>query len=250
MPPKISVVLPVLNGENYLRKALESILNQDYGDYEILVGINPSSDSTVAIAKSVLGSKYPGIIKYKDLASMPRNFNRTSANAVGKYIKFLCHDDELHPNALRLLINEFEQNSSSVLVSSYESFIGEEKAPRGPKSFGSKLRVGRIHSLYRFSKYGNWLGGPSGVAVRSDLFRRTLFDENLSCAFDLDCWIRLSRLGNISIVPKELYYSRLHINQGTHFCAEGGFLKDMVNIRSKYLNCSDPILKMTFRIFS
>jgi glycosyltransferase involved in cell wall biosynthesis len=249
VPPKVSVVLPVRNGENYLQNALESVLNQDYEDYELLVGINPSTDSTLSIAKSVLGARHPGIIRYKDSVSMPANFNRTAASATGEYIKFLCHDDELHPNALRLLIEEFERNSKNVLVSSYESFLGKERSPRGVESFGSRLTVNPIRSLYRFSKYANWLAGPSGVMVKSEAFRKTMFDENFSCAFDLDCWIRMSRLGSFAIVPAELYYSRIHPNQGTHYCNQGGFSNDIIRIRSKCLTSSDSALRIIFKIF-
>jgi glycosyltransferase involved in cell wall biosynthesis len=248
MFPKISVVLPVYNGENFLQKALESILSQDYSNYEILVGINPSTDSTVKVAKSMLGSKYPGILEFKETVSMPQNLNRTASNAVGKYIKFLCHDDELHPNALGLLVREFEQNSNHVLVTSYESFLGKERGSRGFESFGPRRVVGQIRSLYRFSRYANWIGGPSGVMVRTDLFRDIMFDEKFACAFDLDCWIQLSRRGTIAVVPRELYFSRIHPDQGSHFCSKGGFSSDLSKIRKKCLSSSDVILKSTFRV--
>ena len=247
--PTVSVVLPVYNGENFIRQALESVLSQDFKDYEIIVGINQSSDSTVEIVESILGSNHPGIIIFEDRVSMVENFNRTTAKAVGKYIKFLCHDDVLHPNALRLLLSEFNQRRNLVLATSYESFLSVEKPSRAKDSFGSKKYVAAIQSLYRFSKYGNWLGGPSGVMVKSEIFKKTFFDESLVCAFDLDCWIQLSRHGGISVVPQELYSSRLHPNQGTHFCTQGGFSEDLAKIRIKYLYCADPTLRLIFKVF-
>lgn len=248
MTPKVSVVIPVRNGENFLRQAIESVLNQDFQDFEILVGINPSTDSTLAVTKSILGSKHPGTLVFKEEVSMPQNFNRTAFHARGEYIKFLCHDDVLHADSLRLLLNEFQRNSRIVLASSYEAFLNEGKNPRAFESFGSARYVSSIRSFYRFCKYGNWLGGPSGVMVNRKAFGVASFDETLSCAFDMDCWINMSRLGGIGIVPKELYSSRIHSMQGTQFCSEGGFSEDLSKMRIKYRNSPDFALKGVYRI--
>lgn len=248
MPPKISVVLPVRNGENFIRQALDSVLSQDFQEFEILVGINPSTDSTLAITKSVLGSKHPGILVFKDEVSMPQNFNRTALLARGEYIKFLCHDDVLHFDSLRLLLSEFQQNSRIVLASSYESFLNEEKNSRAIKSFGKARYVGSIRSFYRFCKYGNWLGGPSGVMVNRKAFGVAPFDETLNCAFDMDCWINISRLGGIGIVPKALYSSRIHPMQGTQFCREGGFSEDLSRMKIKYRSSPNFALRGVYRL--
>lgn len=249
MNPRVSVVIPVHNGENFIRQALESVLSQDFQNFEILVGINSSTDSTLEITKSVLGSKYPGILNFKNLVSMPQNFNRTALYARGEYIKFLCHDDVLRHDSLRLLLNEFQQNSRIVLASSYESFLNTQRIDRAENSFGSMRQVPSIRCLYRFSKYGNWLGGPSGVMVRSEIFHKILFDENLKCAFDLDCWIKLSQIGSIGIVPAALYSSRFHEAQGTHFCNQGGFSADLDEIRKKYANSSNFRSSTIFKLF-
>jgi len=248
MNPKISVVIPVRNGENFIKEALESVLCQDFQDFEILVGINPSTDSTLAIAKSVLGSKHPGIFNFKDEVSMPQNFNRTALLARGDYIKFLCHDDILRADSLRLLSNAFQQNSRIILASSYESFLGDAKTSRASNSFGNARYVGSIRSFYRFCKYGNWLGGPSGVMVNKKAFGVTSFDETLTCAFDMDCWINMSRLGGIGIVQETLYTSRVHPSQSTHFCSEGGFSKDLEKMKIKYRNSPNFALRTVYRL--
>lgn len=247
MPPKISVVLPVRNGENFLEHALRSVLEQDFQDFELLVGINPSTDATVSIAKAVLGSKHRGILVFKDEVSMPANFNRTALHATGEYIKFLCHDDLLNPNSLRTLYSEFLQNPKIALATSYESFLNSQRLSRAENSLGSERYVNGIRSIYRFSKYGNWLGGPSGVMVKKELFHKILFDESLRCAFDLDCWIKFSQHGGIGIVPLELYRSRVHENQETNVCNQGGFTADLQTIRKNNIKSRNFMLKAIFR---
>ena len=245
--PEISIVLPVRNGANFLGQALESALVQDYPSYEIIVGINPSTDSTLEVARRILGAEHPGIIVFEDDVNMPQNFNRTAAQARGKYIKFLCHDDILKPSSLSTLVSEFHKKENLALVTSYESFLHSPKPSRRESSFGENHYVGKVRSLFRFSKYQNWIGGPSGVMVQTELFRRFQFDKTLPCAFDLDCWINLSRFGLIAIVPEELYSSRIHSQQGTNICAEGGFAQDLVQIWERNAKSSYFQSRLFFR---
>ena len=246
--PEISIVVPVRNGANFLRQALESALVQDHPNYEIIVGVNPSVDSTLEISQEILGTKHPGIIAFDDEVNMPQNFNRTAAQARGKYIKFLSHDDTLKPFSLSALVSEFHKKENLALVTSYESFLPNSMPSRSKASLGRHNYLGKIRSLSRFSKYGNWLGGPSGVMVKAEIFRNIMFDEDLPCAFDLDCWIKMSRRGSIAIVPKELYSTRIHTNQGTRLCSKGGFARDLKKIRYNNLHSSDLLLRTIFQV--
>lgn len=245
--PEISIVVPVRNGANFLRQALESALAQDHPSYEIIVGINPSDDSTLELSQEILGKKYPGIIAFKDEVNMPQNFNRTVARARGKYIKFLSHDDILKPFSLNALVSEFYKKANLVLATSYESFLPSSQPSRREAALGKHHYLGKYRSLYRFSKYGNWLGGPSGVMVKTEIFRNIMFDEDLPCAFDLNCWIEMSRRGRIAIVPKELYSTRIHAHQGTRSCNQGGFTKDLNKIRYKHMHSSDLLIRAIFQ---
>lgn len=163
-PPQVSVLMPVCNCENFLKQAIESVLMQEFENYELIVGINPSEDSTVSVAKSVLGSKHKGIIIFRDKVSMPHNFNRTAAHASGNLIKFLCHDDILYPNALQLLSEMFIQNQNVVLASSFESFL-EEKDRREIQNHSVKP-----NTLVLYEVFIDFIGTVIGLVVLQELW--------------------------------------------------------------------------------
>jgi glycosyltransferase involved in cell wall biosynthesis len=246
--PKVSIVIPVRNGENYLAQALESVLAQDFRNFEVLVGINASSDRTADIARSVLGSNSPGIWEFPELVNMPANFNRIAAKARGEYLKFLCHDDILRFDAISSLLNQFQQHKNLAISSSYENFLLDAKPARGMNSFGRRRYVGSLRSQYRFTKFGNWIGGPSAVMIRRDDFLNSPFDESLPCAFDLDCWVRLSRKGKVAIFPEYLYSSRIHSDQGTNDCRDGGFERDLERITEKITSSHASGLRLVSRL--
>src|SRR5687768_10318062 len=95
--PAISVVLPVYQGENYLRFAIESVLNQTLKDLELIVIDDGSSDSSPEIAQS-----YGAAVRYvrQENTGVGGAFNHGLKLANGRYISWLSHDDTFHPTKL------------------------------------------------------------------------------------------------------------------------------------------------------
>jgi glycosyltransferase involved in cell wall biosynthesis len=91
--PVVSVILPVFNGANYLRFAIESVLNQTLRDFELIVVDDGSTDSTPDIARS-----YGTRLKYirKDNGGVATAFNRGIQESSGRYISWISHDDVFH----------------------------------------------------------------------------------------------------------------------------------------------------------
>ena len=232
--PLISVVIPVKNGENYLESAINSVINQDYENFELIIGINPSTDGTQKIANGYKDHPKIKVVEFKDSVNMPENFNRSAFFANGKYLKFLCHDDLLMPNNLMQLSSIMEKYESVGLVTCYEKMIQSKDYIRGEKSFGNLASISSIRALYRFFKYNNWVGGPSAVLIRTASFRNHGFKSYLECAFDLEYWLRICMSNEIYIVNEVLFQSRVHENQGSNHCQQGGFKKDLRKIRRKF----------------
>lgn len=233
--PLISVVIPVKNGENYLESAINSVIDQNYENFELIIGINPSTDGTQKIANSYRDHPKIKVVEFKDSVNMPENFNRSALFANGKYLKFLCHDDLLMPNNLMQLSTIMENYESVGLVTCYEKMIQSKNYIRGEKSFGNLANISLIRALYRFFKYNNWVGGPSAVLIRTAPFKHHGFKSYLECAFDLEYWLRISMNNEIYIVSEVLYQSRVHENQGSNHCQQGGFMKDLRKIRSQFV---------------
>ena len=105
---KVSVIIPVYNAEKYLRGCLESILNQTFADFEVIVVDDCSTDNSLAIAESFL-EKFGGRLKIISLpkntgnASVPRNEGLRFSR--GEYVFFMDNDDLILDNALETLYN-------------------------------------------------------------------------------------------------------------------------------------------------
>jgi glycosyltransferase involved in cell wall biosynthesis len=222
-----------MNGENYLHEAITSALKQDYPNIEIIIGVNPSTDRTLEIAKSFQGFNSIRILEFDEVVNMPANFNRTALTSTGEYIKFLCHDDSLPSNSINDLISVSIKSKHNVFAVGYESFVKSDREIRGRASFGSHQVIPGRTILRRIIKHNNWIGGPSLVLINSSLFFERQFDESLECAFDLDYWIYLATKGNLALSQKVVLNSRVHEYQATNKCINGGFLRDIHVVKTK-----------------
>lgn len=115
--PIVSIGMPVYNGADYILRSISSIQNQDYGDFELLISDNASTDATEDICKD-LSRKDQRIqyVKNSENIGAARNYNRVFDLAKGKYFKWAAHDDECHPAFLRRCVDSLEQSPDSVVM--------------------------------------------------------------------------------------------------------------------------------------
>lgn len=250
--PKVSIVIPVMNGENFLAEAIESALTQDYPNFEVLIGVNPSSDQTLKIAKSFNNNKSVRVFEFQTVVNMPANFNRVGLHASGKYLRFLCHDDLLVSDSTRNLVQALEVYSSANFAVGFEGFIGIERRIRDQSSLGSKEIVSGERVIRRAIRYGNWIGGPSSVMIRNSEFQSQQFSEELSCSFDLDYWCHLATHGNLAVAQSLSIFSRNHSDQASNQCVQGGFDRDNAKILAKIKksNATSSLNKLFIKLFS
>ena len=105
----VSIGLPVYNGEQFIAEAIESILAQDFRDFEFIISDNASTDSTQSICNSY--ARRDDRIKYSRLPNnlgAARNYNRVFALSSGKLFKWAAHDDVLHPKFIGECVKSFE----------------------------------------------------------------------------------------------------------------------------------------------
>jgi len=105
--PLISIALPVFNGADFLAEALDSILTQDFGDYELVVADNASTDATAEIIAE-RARRDPRIRheRASTTVSQVANVNRAANLCIGEWIQFFCHDDVMAPGCLSRLSGE------------------------------------------------------------------------------------------------------------------------------------------------
>jgi len=122
--PKFSVCIPTYNRANSLKSAIESVLKQDFDDYEIVITDNASVDNTEEIVQSFSSPKIRYFRNKKNLG-MVKNWNRVLELAKGEYVAFLFDDDEYMPNHLK---------EAYRILSKYDNIgiyaAGNQKQPR------------------------------------------------------------------------------------------------------------------------
>jgi glycosyltransferase involved in cell wall biosynthesis len=125
-PPRISIALPVYNGERYLAQAIGSILDQTYRDFELIISDNASTDATEEICRSF--EAQDGRVRYirqpRNIGASP-NFNICYALASGEYFKWAAHDDYLEPEYLAACVEVLDAKPDAVLCHSLVRLIDD-----------------------------------------------------------------------------------------------------------------------------
>jgi glycosyltransferase involved in cell wall biosynthesis len=196
--PLVSVIIAVKNGELRLGEAIQSILNQTYDNFEIIVVDGQSSDNTANIAQS-----YP---KVRHILQNGRGladaWNCGIESAKGEFIAFLDHDDLWTDNKLDIQINYLINNPTIQYIIAKFRFILESGASI-PIGFKKELLDRDIVGLI-----------PGTLIVRKDLFNFIgKFNTDLVIASDVD-WFARVKDKNISMamIPEVLLHKRVHGN--------------------------------------
>lgn len=214
--PLVSVCIPSYNSARHIREAIQSVLDQDYSNIELIIVDDASSDSSrEVIEESILKNTYPVIYKV-NLANLglAGNWNKALSLASGKYIKVLPCDDKLHAHCISKQVDILERHDNAVLAFSSRRLIDEN----GREKFSiNLLREGIIRSktLAVFSVLlgTNPVGEPGAVLFRSEVANRIgKFDDSLPYVIDVDYWLRLLEHGDGYKSSKPLSFFRISDN--------------------------------------
>ncbi|WP_457747072.1 glycosyltransferase family 2 protein [Sulfurimonas sp.] len=211
---KVSVLIPSYNYARYLNEAIESVLNQTYENFELIIVDNCSTDETVELVNEYM-NKDPRIKLHVNETNigMFRNYNQALLLAQGEYIKFLNADDKLDSKTLEVFVDILDNKSNISLVTSYrQNFQANSKIDK--QDFHGQHN-GREMILHALSKI-NFIGEPTTVMFRRKNLNLGLFDTSLLFFADLDMWLRQLSVGDLYIVNDILSYVRKHELQGTN----------------------------------
>lgn len=210
-PVKISVLLPVYNGERYLREAVESVLAQTEPGFELLVGDDQSKDLSHKILAEFSDSRMK-VFLFDQNAGLFGNLNRLLRQARGALIHFLCQDDILVPSCLTHDIAFFEAHPDVVMSICQATVIDEQGSVLGQwKTGGDPILYDPIAAHQLLLYYGCVAGNLSTVCVRrACIDSEGGFDESFRLAGDYDMWVRLCSRGSLADVQKPLVRMREH----------------------------------------
>ena len=218
--PKVSVIIPVYNGEKYIAYAIESVLCQTYKNIEIIVVDDDSKDKTAEVVKNYQET-YNQTDKQEVLTYIYQKNqgaaaarNKGIVSSTGEYIALLDYDDIWEPEKIELQVKYMIEHQEVGMVHSDAGFIDKDgnliddmKRPKGFTVYGRCFKELFIQNKIRTS---------TAVIRTSCLDKIGLFDEDIRYCEDLDLWLRLAREFSIGYVDQILCYYRLHDSNMTH----------------------------------
>jgi glycosyltransferase involved in cell wall biosynthesis len=210
--PMVSICIPVFNGENFLANCINSILEQDYDNFEILIVDNCSTDSTRSIIVSYEDNRIRYIKNEFNIGSL-KNFSKCIENAIGDYFVLLPHDDILLPGCITEFASRLDDPSTGIVFGAV-SVINQH---------GDLLTTRLDHPIDRlltheeslFNLVDNFM--PIQLAmVRTSILRKLGgFSTQFSLFSDCHLWFRVALEGWKSFYCAEAFSShRVHDNQG------------------------------------
>lgn len=232
--PLVSIIVPTYNGEEFLEDAIESVLNQSFQNYELIISDDDSNDKTNEIIDKYGDEPRLSFFQNGQRLGIGGNWNQGLKRTNGRYIKILCQDDILKPNYIKEAVEVLENDDSISLVTTFEKFFGDSDKVRNENDIPFSGKVEGYKAFKSVLKEGNWIGGPTAVTFRKSDLIVGEFDTDLKCGLDYEMWLRILKKGNLYIIPKILYQSRIHHEQATSDCRENlGFEKDDIRILGK-----------------
>ena len=209
--PRVSIGLPVYNGEDYLEQAIESILAQEFRDLELIISDNASTDRTESLCRRF--AERDSRVRYHRYAEnegAARNYNRVFELARGEYFKWAAHDDVCLPEFIARCVEVLDSASESVVLAYPGSrFIDESGAVLHDDTDDMRV-LGKSASgrLRRVLATVN-MAGPVFGLIRSDALRKTrLIDAFIGSDYVLIA--ELAVLGEFHQLPDPLFLRRIH----------------------------------------
>jgi glycosyltransferase involved in cell wall biosynthesis len=206
-PPRVTVLTTVYNGARYLDEAIDSILAEEFSDFEYVIVDDGSTDETAAVLARA-ASHDPRIIVLRNETNrgIAASANRGLAVARGEYIARLDSDDISMPGRFGREVAVLDARPEVALVSmNYESISADGVVlARSHRDHPSVV----VEYLLNFS---NALGGHSQVMIRRSAVEAVGgYDETCAASLDSDLWTRIVRQGRIVVLPEIGMRYRVH----------------------------------------
>lgn len=218
MTPLISIVLPVYNVERYIGKCVQSILNQTYANFELVVVDDGSQDKSIEIAENFKDERISIYRKENGGISDARNFGMSKA--IGDYLYFLDSDDWIEPDLLEICITTINKENSDYLIFGYsldsEDFAGNLKQKIDIKHENVVYHKGHDNVYFDKLKFG-LLGYVWNKFYRHSFIRdnKFMFDNEVSLFEDLLFNARVFQVSDKMVFIENVLYHYINRNSSS-----------------------------------
>ena len=228
-PFRLSIGLPVYNGERFLAQALDCLLVQTFQDFEIIISDNASTDRTSDISRDY--ARADRRVRYirnpRNLGAIA-NFNRVFDLSSAPLFKWAAHDDLYHEDYLESCVRILDENPDVMLAHSNAAFIDENgkpfpfdskagcyidpktgvlQRPDSPAIGDSPIAVERFWQVLAYARWGTLQFG----VIRRQILQQTRLEQNFAGS-DRPLLAELALLGRFKSSPERLFLKRFHAN--------------------------------------
>jgi glycosyltransferase involved in cell wall biosynthesis len=226
-PPKVTVFIPVYNRERYIGAAIDSILAQNFPNYELLLIDDGSTDCSLEIMRSYPDPRIRVVCNERN-HGQPRTRNRGIQLARGEYTAMLDSDDFAHPNRLEKQVAFLDRHPDYAEVGSWDRAIDTQgrllkkvrRQPASPEDIHAQL-------LFRCC-----LSNRS-IMARTTILRAYGYRNDYPRCQDYELHVRLAKKYKLGNLPEVLVFGRVHPGQLTRQTTELGNVKKRAIVRTQ-----------------
>ena len=236
MKPEISIVMSCYNHEKFIAKAIQSVQNQTFKNWELLITDDCSTDQTLKIAKSYSSDKIK-VGKSPYNRGMVRNLNELIEKSKGKYIAFINSDDFWEESKLEQQLKFLDKNPDYSCCFTLANMVDEkDKILHKAKNHFPYFEKTPDEWLNYFFYFGNCLCFPSALVRKSTFDKVGLINPAYICLLDLDLWMRIClQDGKIKIINQKLTNFRI-IKKGNNLSGNNRRSNNRGLIESEIIN--------------
>ncbi len=204
--PTVSVAMAVYNAECYVSEAIDSILNQTFTDFELLIIDDGSTDGSLKILQDYAAKDDRISINHQENQGIFRTRNTLLHQSRGEFIAVMDADDIALPERLERQVAFLQQHQEVVCVGSSLDwidekgrFIGHNPMPESDEEL-QRFMIGGISLMHH----------PTVMARRSVILQVGGYDDTFKTSGDLDLWLRMGEIGKLANIKESLTHYRLH----------------------------------------
>jgi len=207
--PQLSILIPTYNYGCFLGEAVESVLSQDFGDYELTVIDNASTDETRDVMQRFKDPRLEYIVNPRNMGLF-HSYAFFHERARGKYLRMLCADDVLIPGVLEEQVNALNRYRTLGLVTCDMIMTDDRLENRHLVRFYPGFENGQTVTDYALHIAMNAIGGPSNFMYPRGLLRGLNYDPAFSYVGDLKFGMDLLKGRDYFNIDRPGYYYRRH----------------------------------------
>ena len=131
MKPTVSIIVPVYNAEKFLNRCVDSILGQEYRDFELILVDDGSRDMSGSICDAYAKTDERVVVIHKENSGVSDTRNQGIERAKGTYLQFVDSDDWLTPDATKLMVRAAEEHGCDMVISDFYRVVGDMVSRKG-----------------------------------------------------------------------------------------------------------------------